>query len=155
MEYLSIQLAVYRTDIATPEMITFDPKEYFDLDDDEEADVDSAPIHSDLCDYVSNKKDVTKLALNIKNSSNRKMVTVEKVYQNGKRADVTTRCDYQDGVLIYKEIIFQSKLPESLVSEGDAYDLCRFVVRDGETKCIYHAIFHYNDAGEESEYQII
>jgi len=155
MEHLSIQLAVYRADSDVPEMMTFTPQEYFDLDEGEAVDVDCVPKHSDPCDYISDTENVKKFALTVKNALNGKMVRLERVYQNDQKTDVTTRCEYQGDALIYKEIIYQSKLPQSLVAQGCAYDLCRFVVNDDETKCIYHGIFHYAADGQEIEYPIV
>ena len=155
MEYLSIQLDVYRDKSSKPQILTFRPNEYFDLDEGECVDVDSAPKYSHLCDYVSNAQNVVRLVLNIRNLTNGKSLRIDMVYQNNQSTSVATRSEYEAEALTYKEIIYESKLPQGLVSDGCAYDLCRFVVHGSETKCIYHAIFHYTNGGEEIEHRII
>lgn len=155
MDALSIRLLVYRENADTPEQLCFKPEEYFDLDPDEIPDVDSVPLYSDLERYLDNAQDVMKLALEIKNLSDAKALRVEKVFQNQHKSTVTTRSDYQDEALTYREIVCESMLPRELVAEGRAYDLCRFVVNGDTTECVYHGFFHYMDDGKEIEYRIV
>lgn len=155
MNALSIRLLVYRENTDAPEEICFRPEEYFDLDPDELPDVDSVPLYSNLEKYLDNTQDVMKLALEIKNLSDAKALRMEKVFQNQRKTTVTTRSDYQNEVLIYREIIYESMLLRELMAKGRAYDVCRFVIEGDAAKCVYHGIFHYSEDGEETEYRIL
>lgn len=155
MEVLSIRLSVYRERSNEPDVIHLKPEEYFDLDPGEEPDVDSVPLYSDLERYLDDVEDVTKLAVEIKNESDGKAMRIEKSYQNEGRSTVTTRSDYQNEALTYREIIYESMLPQELIAQGSAYDLCRFVVNGDTAECSYHGIFHYTDDGKEIEYRIV
>jgi hypothetical protein len=155
MNALSMRLLVYRENTVTPEEICFTPEEYFDLDPDEVPDVDSVPLYSNLEKYLDNTQDVTKLALEIKNLSDAKALCIEKVFQNQRKSTVTTRSDYQNEVLIYREIIYESMLPRELVAKECACDVCRFVIEGDTAKCVYHGIFHYSEDGEEIEHRIL
>ena len=155
MNTLSITLSVYRERSDDPHVIHLTPEQYFDLDPDEIADVDSVPIYSDLEKYLDDTANVTKLALEIKNEPDDKTLRIEKVYQNDSHTTVTTRSDYRGQALTYREIICESVLPRELVDEGSAYDVCRFIVNGDTAECVYHGIFHYTDDGKETEYRIL
>lgn len=155
MNTLSITLSVYRERSDDPYVIYLTPEQYFDLDPDEIADVDSVPVYSDLEKYLDDTTNVTKLALEIKNESDHKTLRIEKVYQNERRATVTTRSDYQGESVLYREIIYEAILPQTLVAKGSAYEISRFVVSGDTTECVYHGMFHHTDDATENEYRIV
>ena len=155
MDDLSVQLWVYHEGRDEPDAIRFEPEEYFDLDPGEVPDVDSVPLYSNLEQYLDDIEDVTKLMLKIENTFDGKALHIERVYQCRQKATVTTRSEYLRATLTYREIIFESMLPRELMPEGNACDLCRFVLNGDTAECIYHGIFRYTDDGKEAEYRIV
>ena len=80
---ISINMYFCRSGQHKPDIIKFDPNEYFDLEDDTSPDIDSVPKYLNMLDYLEEKDNVTYIAVVITNKNNGKKLHIETNFFNG------------------------------------------------------------------------
>lgn len=131
--------------------IELSPEEYFDLDEGEEASIDSVPIHNNTLDYISDSlekvKSIKTTILDTK--INTKRIFLE-TFWNHQQNQIIERIDSGNG-LDYYEIIINTKIQEV----PPRYEVIRAVRKEGVLVPGYHAFFTENPDGSETETRII
>ena len=125
--------------------------EYFDLDEDEIAEIDSCPEHLDLLDYLDNPENVKFVSVNIEDRRNNKRRYDTVRYSDHQKSLLARRTEYSDKTVIYDEIIRDSLID---VDEkgGRLNELSRIIVEGENYTCAYHAIIRDNPDGSQSEF---
>ena len=137
-----------------PDIIKFDPNEYFDLEDDTSPDIDSVPKYLNMLDYLEEKDNVTYIAVVITNKNNGKKLHIETNFFNGQQSTLSIRTEYHYDLITYKEVITDVLLP-SEENNVTIHDVCRFCLKDCYYNCIYHGIIKKGRDGTETEYRLI
>lgn len=151
---ISINMYFCRSGQHKPDIIKFDPNEYFDLEDDTSPDIDSVPKYLNMLDYLEEKDNVTYIAVVITNKNNGKKLHIETNFFNGQQSTLSIRTEYHYDLITYKEVITDVLLP-SEENNVTIHDVCRFCLKDCYYNCIYHGIIKKGRDGTETEYRLI
>ena len=151
---MSINMYFCRSGQHKPDIIKFDPNEYFDLEDDTSPDIDSVPKYLNMLDYLEEKDNVTYIAVVITNKNNGKKLHIETNFFNGQQSTLSIRTEYHYDLITYKEVITDVLLP-SEENNVTIHDVCRFCLKDCYYNCIYHGIIKKGCNGTETEYRLI
>ena len=129
-------------------------EEYFDEPDSSDLDVDSVPRYLDPHDYIDNPDDLVKLELSVANNDNGKRLIIEINYFDNQQSSVSTRTEFENENVIYKEKIIDMLIPPSDTDGKTRHNLARFVVENGVYNCIYRAVIADNEDGTETEFRL-
>ena len=125
----------------------FSPEEFFDLEEDEEIEIDSVPKFSQPYLYLNIKIEEILLVILVIAINNEKRIFKQTVWNNGNNI-LTERVDI--GRENYKELILSVKIDEGT----DLYETIRFFVGDNFTVPTYHSFIHSDENGKEVEKKI-
>jgi hypothetical protein len=140
----------YKIDSADWSVIKIPSEQYFDLDDDEEAEIDSVPLHSHAIDYIEHEKEkvvstITEI-IDPRRHKKRKIITT---YWNNQQNSVTERVDSGLGYCDREQIVVTK-----IQDVPSMYEIIRFVRKDEAMVPIYHGFITDNEDGSQTENRI-
>ena len=154
MDDLAIRIVYYRNNLIKAEELSISPQEYFD-DGEYPFDIDdSSPRYNRIIDYISDNSNIVKAVLHIETKTNKRKSIIESYYWAEQSSEITVIKDYKNEVLIYKEVIYQVRLPKEVSDKGDIYDLSRFVIHEDNIECVLHTAFIENGETGDEEFPI-
>lgn len=151
---MEITIKYHKGSDSLPFILNLKSEEYFDEPDSPDLDVDSVPRYLDPRDYIDNSDDLVKLELSVVNNDNGKRLIIEINYFDVHQSSVSTRTEFKNENVIYKEKIIDMLIPPSDVDGKTRHNLARFVVENGVYNCIYRAVIADNEDGTETEFRL-
>ena len=151
---MEITIKYHKRSGSLPFILNLKSEEYFDEPDSSDLDVDSVPRYLDPHDYIDNPDDLVKLELSVANNDNGKRLIIEINYFDNQQSSVSTRTEFENENVIYKEKIIDMLIPPSDTDGKTRHNLARFVVENGVYNCIYRAVIADNEDGTETEFRL-
>ena len=151
---MEITIKYHKGSGSLPFILNLKSEEYFDEPDSPDLDVDSVPRYLDPRDYIDNSDDLFKLELSVVNNDNGKRLIIEINYFDDQQSSASTRTEFENENVIYKEKIIDMLIPPSDVDGKTKHNLARFVVENGVYNCIYRAVIADNEDGTETEFRL-
>ena len=141
----------YETNAGQTAEVDLVPREYFD----EEAitaeaalDVDSEPLHYDSADYLDVPASELKwVKLTLRNRDAERTLTFHTAYWNAGRNQLTSKTDWNEGVITEEAITFSLVTSDS----PSVNHVIRAVSEGGVLRPSYHRVFTALESGENEE----
>ena len=145
----SIEIQYKILDEISWKKIILSPDLYFDLDDDEEIEVDSVPKYLSPLNYIEGQiQNVQNIKILINDFKNKASRTLFYTYWNNQRSFIAERIDYINDVKS-TEIVISADIQEN----SRVTDILRAIRKDGVLVPIYHGIIKDNPDGSQEEFQ--
>ncbi|MGB0386415.1 MAG: hypothetical protein ACPGWR_16515 [Ardenticatenaceae bacterium] len=147
----SVQITLKYKTVTNPDWLFLDlaPQEYFDLEPEEEVEIDSIPEYNHAIDYLaldSREIDTTVLILTDEEQETRRAIT-ETFWNHGQNR-LIERVD--SGTNPYWEMILEVQTGQT----PPTWEVLRVCREDGAMKPIYHAFIRDNHDGSQIETRI-
>ncbi len=146
---ISIEIHYKRLNDTSWNKIILPPDIYFDLDEDEKAEVDSVPDYSNPLNYIDREtNDIINIKILINDFKNNAWRTISYTYWNDQKSFIAERIDYINKTT-KTEIIISADIQQ----DPRITDIIRAIRKDGMLFPIYHGVIKDNPDVSQQEIQ--